>query len=205
MKEAIILANGRFPKSRKVLEILHSAKYIICCDGAIKNLDSHSIMPDIIIGDMDSVGTTLLNKYKEKILKITEQDTNDLSKSFRYALEQGFNQLTILGATGKREDHSLANISLLYRFNREVNTEIISDYGIWTCCNESSLFESFPGQQVSIFSNRANTKVYSENLRYPLDGILLDELWKGTLNESTSNSFRISFDRGEIIVFRCFD
>lgn len=202
MKKAIIVANGRFPKSHKVLEILRNAEYIICCDGAIKKLDSHNILPDIIIGDMDSVTTSLLNKYKDKILQIKEQDTNDLSKAFRYALEQGFEKLTILGATGKREDHTLANISHLYRFNREVYTEIISDYGIWSCCSESTTFESHIGQQVSIFSNHSNTKIYSENLKYPLKGMLLDELWKGTLNESTSDSFRIIFDNGEIIVFR---
>lgn len=204
MKEAIIIANGRFPKSQQVLEILNKAKYIICCDGAIKNLDSHNITPDIIIGDMDSVSKTLFNKYKDKILKVTEQDTNDLSKAFRYAQEQGFEKLTILGATGKREDHTLGNISLLYTYNRKIKTEIVSDYGIWSCCNESSHFKSFHGQQISIFSNLPETKVFSENLKYPLNGMLLDELWKGTLNESTSNSFRIIFDKGEVMVFRSF-
>lgn len=205
MKEAVIIANGRFPKSNRVLEILHRAEYIICCDGAIKKLDSHNISPDIVIGDMDSVSSTLLKKYKDKILQVFEQDTNDLSKSFRYAIDQGFDKITILGATGKREDHTLGNISLLYSYNRIIPTQIISDYGIWSSCKETTPFDSYPGQQVSIFSNRADTKVYSENLKYPLNGMLLDELWKGTLNESLGSSFKIIFEKGEIIVFQSFE
>lgn len=204
MKEAVIIANGRFPQTKRVIDILIEANYIICCDGAIKNLDSHNIKPDIIIGDMDSVSKPLFNKYKDKILKVTEQETNDLSKAFRFALQKGFEKLTILGATGKREDHTIGNISLLYTYNRKVKTEIISDYGVWSCCYESSHYESFPGQQVSIFCNHPNIKVYSENLKYPLNGMQLDELWKGTLNESTSNSFKIIFDQGEIIIFQSF-
>ncbi len=205
MKEAIIIANGRFPKSQRVLEILKCAEYIICCDGAIRKLDSHNISPDIIIGDMDSVPTPLLIKYKNKILKVPEQDTNDLSKSFKYAIGQGFEKITILGATGKREDHTLGNISLLYSYNRIVPTQIVSDYGIWSSCKETTEFDTYIGQQVSIFSNKPETKVYSENLKYPLNGMLLDELWKGTLNESIGNTFKIIFDKGELIVFRCFE
>lgn len=204
VKEAVIVANGRFPKSNMIIGILRNANYIICCDGAINKLDSHDIFPHIIIGDMDSANPTLLEKYKDCILKVEEQDTNDLSKAFRYAIELGFNKLTILGATGKREDHTLANISHLYRFNREVHTEIISDYGIWSCCSKTTKFKSHPGQQVSIFSNFPATKVFSENLRYPLNGMTLDELWKGTLNESTSDNFKLIFEEGEIIVFRAF-
>lgn len=204
MKEAVIVANGRFPQSKQVLDILQKSDYLICCDGAINKLDSHGIIPHIIIGDMDSANPTLIEKYKDCILKVDEQDTNDLSKAFRYALDLGFNKLTILGATGKREDHTLANISHLYRFNKEVETEIVSDYGIWSCCFQTTVFKSYLGQQVSIFSNHAETSVFSENLKYPLNGMTLDELWKGTLNESSSTKFRIIFEKGEIIVFRAF-
>lgn len=204
MKEAVIIANGRFPKTQKILDILRNSSFIICCDGAINKLDSHDIFPHIIIGDMDSAHPKLLGKYKDSILQIEEQDTNDLSKAFRYAVEHGFNKLTILGATGKREDHTLANISHLFRFNREVETEIVSDYGIWSYCSKTTKFNSHLGQQVSIFSNFPETKVFSDNLRYPLNGMTLDELWKGSLNESSADYFTIIFDKGEIIIFRSF-
>ena len=47
------------------------------------------------------------------IVHVTEQETNDLNKAFRYCLANGWTDIVILGATGKREDHTLGNIGLL--------------------------------------------------------------------------------------------
>jgi len=67
MKEAVIVADGEYPVHRVPLKYLSTATFIICCDGAIKNLDKHGIIPDLIIGDLDSISSELKIKYSEKL------------------------------------------------------------------------------------------------------------------------------------------
>jgi thiamine pyrophosphokinase len=201
-QEAVIIANGQFPKKESVINILKEADYLICCDGAISNLDKHNILPDVIVGDLDSIPENLLSKYNERIVYINEQDSNDLSKAFNYACKKGVKKISILGATGKRDDHTLANISLLYKYNKELETSLITDYGLWTVISKSTTLDSYKGQQVSLFSNNGSTPIFSKGLKYKLNGLQLDELWKGTLNESISNEFSLEFENAQIIIFR---
>ena len=49
-------------------------------------------------------------------MKLPDQETNDLEKSLEYALEKGAKSVCILGATGKRFDHSLKNLSVLLKY-----------------------------------------------------------------------------------------
>lgn len=203
-QQAVIIANGQFPQRENVINILKESEYLICCDGAIEQLDKEHISPDIIIGDLDSFPNKLLVKYYNKIIHIKEQESNDLSKAFNYLVDKGYTHISILGATGKRDDHTIANISLLYNYNHKVKTEIITDYGMWTVINNSTELESHRGQQVSIFSNRVDAKIFSKNLKYPLNGIILDELWKGSLNESIADNFSLQFENAQLLIFREF-
>ena len=81
--------------------------------------------------------------------------------------------------------------------------EMITDYGIFTPISLTTGFESRKGQQVSIF-NFDRTPISSKNLKYPLDKYILDNLWKGTLNESLGDSFTVETE-GKTIVYRTFE
>lgn len=203
--EVVILANGEFPTSQFLLDILVNSKFLICCDGAINSLVLRDIEPDLIIGDLDSINEELKHRFAAKMVQIPNQDTNDLTKAAEWAKEKGFKRIKILGATGKREDHSIANIFLLRRYLQWFESvEILSDFGVWRAIDKSTLFSSFKGQQVSIFSSSQPFPLYSDNLKYPLNGLIITELFMGTLNESLGDSFRLIFDEGEYIVFQTY-
>lgn len=201
--ETVILANGRFPYHKKPLGILKNAKQIVCCDGAAKNLIEIGLEPLVIIGDLDSLDQALKEKYADILIKIDDQNTNDLTKAVNWCIANNINEATILGATGKREDHAIGNISLLAEYNK-IKVSMISDYGEFIPINKTTVFESFEGQQVSLFSLNPNTVINSENLKYPLVDYKLDAWWKGTLNESNAKQFTIRFDLGKIIVYKLF-
>lgn len=203
-KQAVIIANGAFPQRAGLIEVLKQADFLICCDGAIQNLDDYQIYPNLIIGDLDSIPSALRKKYEQVLHFNPDQYTNDLTKAVCFAQEQGFSSIKILGATGKRDDHTLGNLSLLLLYAQNTDVELLTDYGKWIAVFKDAVFDSFKGQQVSVFSANPETEIYSENLRYPLSGMKLKYLWTGTLNESCGDQFSLRFDKGELIVFRSF-
>lgn len=192
--DAVILANGAFPTADEPLRLLREARYVVCCDGAAR----HWSQCDAIIGDGDSVPEDL----RDRLIQIEEQEDNDLTKATRYCLSKGMRRIVYLGTTGKREDHTLGNISLIVRYVQEMSIEplLATDYGWFVVAEGESEFESFKGQQVSIFNMSCNS-LSSEGLlwqAYPYR-----QWWQGTLNESAGDSFTLKGD-GVYLVYRTY-
>lgn len=204
LSKVIIMSNGAYPKHPLPLKLLKEAEVLICCDGAADEIIANGIIPSVIIGDMDSISHVNRLKYNDMIIQVNDQDTNDQTKAIEYCIKQGYFDITILGATGKREDHTLGNISLLSFYSHKIKVCAVSDYGVFTPVSERTTFKSFPGQQISIFSLSPETRISSEKLKYPLDKMRLRSWWMGTLNESISDEFSLLFDKGELIVFQVF-
>ncbi len=198
----IILANGAFPKHEIPLSVLRQADRIICCDGATENLLKVGLEPDFIVGDLDSLSTELKTTYQAILRHNPDQENNDQTKAVRFCIENGWKELTILGATGKREDHTLGNISLLADYADEVKIQLLTDYGSFVAISCSTVFESFEGQQVSIFSFSPETLFTTHDLLYPLNNRGLYSWWQGTLNEATRNYFSIDINQGKALIFR---
>ena len=108
-----ILAAGDFPTHPAPLAALAGAEHVVCCDSAARRLLDYGREPDAVVGDMDSLSPELRQHLGKRIHQVDEQDDNDLAKAFRFALSQGWRDIVILGATGKREDHTLGNIAWL--------------------------------------------------------------------------------------------
>ena len=200
--ETVILANGGFPEHEIPLSLLKNARRIICCDGAAEKLLAFGREPDFIVGDLDSISEELKQRFSSILFQNSEQETNDLTKSVKFCIEHGWDKLTILGATGKREDHTLGNLALLVDYGKIADVQLLTDYGVFTPQLQSAVYESYRGQQISIFSLSPPTLLTTENLVYPLQKRNLTSWWQGTLNEAAGESFCIAIDSGEILVFR---
>lgn len=143
-KEIVIICDGAFPKTEYPRYLIRTADFIICCDGALRKFlrNSKAIfgderLPDKVIGDMDSLSPAMKAKYGDLIVTIDEQENNDQTKAFTWALENigGIGRITILGATGEREDHTIGNVSLLMEYartyrpqDRGIDVQMISDH-----------------------------------------------------------------------------
>ena len=103
-----------------------------------------------------------------------------------------------MGATGKREDHTLGNISLLADYMEQAEVRMLTDYGLFIPIKEYSVVESFPTLQVSVF-NMGATELSADGLVYPLSAFT--NWWQGTLNEAIGNRFIIHV-HGKVLVFR---
>lgn len=200
----VVVADGTFPQHKIPIKYLKNAKRIVCCDGSAQSLILSGIQPDAIVGDMDSLSEDLANRFADRLYLDKSQDTNDLTKAVTWCHDMGYNDLVIVGATGKREDHTLGNISLLAEYVRNLNVIMVTDTGILQPFLKSFAVSSFPGQQVSIFSIDPETEVTSHGLRYPLKRTKITNWWFATLNEALGNSFSLEFNQGRVIVYLKF-
>ncbi len=218
----VILAAGQFPTHSVPLGILQSADVVVCCDSAYQDLRNYSQKQGllkafreltsqnskiIVVGDGDSLPDDMKRSLGDRWLQNNEQDYNDLHKAIQWATSnfrfQNSN-FTILGATGRREDHAIGNISYLVTFAEEypgIDVEIIDDYGRFCAFQGCRRFDSFAGQQISIFTLSPQTVINSRGLQYPLQDFHATRWWQATLNCALADSFELSSDDW-LIVFR---
>ena len=196
--EAVILANGDYPSNEKPLQILEEAPFVVCCDGGANEYIAKGHLPNIIIGDGDSLSEENRLKHASLLHHIPDQETNDQTKAVQYLLAQGKRKIAIVGATGKREDHTIGNVSLLMEYMRMgAVVRSYTDYGVFIPCKDTCTFNCRIGQQVSIFNFTAKN-LQSEGLAYPIYDFT--SWWQGTLNECTDTKFTIKAE-GEYLLF----
>ena len=196
--DAVIVAGGEFPTAPQPLEVLQSAPFVVCCDGAADSYIATGGVPDAIVGDGDSISAANREKYAHLLHVISEQETNDQTKAVRFLMERGKRRIAIVGATGRREDHTIGNISLLIEYAR-AGGDVCSftDHGMFIPCNGTTTHKCRKGQQVSIFSITAK-ELSAEGLLYPIYDF--NNWWQGTLNECTGDEFTINAN-GEYLLF----
>lgn len=207
--DAVVVANGAFPKHETLLRILHRTPHVIACDGAAETLLNAGFTAQqiTVIGDGDSLAPRL--KRQLHFISISEQDDNDLTKATRYVCTQHGQaqpQLTAnrrlriayLGATGKREDHTLGNIALMVHYYNHFNVQpfMLTDEGIFIAAHGDCSFDVTPGQQISIF-NFGCQQLECQGLRWPI--YPFDALWQGTLNEAVHSVVQIKADNSYLI------
>ena len=200
----VIVADGTFPCNHIPLGYLNNAGRIICCDGSAENLVLAGYIPDAIVGDMDSLTEDLKNRFADRLFPDESQSTNDLTKAIGWCREMNYTDIVIVGATGKREDHTIGNISLLADYAEKMNVKMVTDTGIFIPFLKSCKVLSFQSQQVSLFSIDPETEITSTGLKYPLTHLKINNWWVATLNESLGDSFKLEFSNGRVIVYLKF-
>lgn len=200
--QAVIVANGRYPRHPIPLSVIANAPYIVCCDGAANHFIEIGGIPDAIVGDCDSISEENKIRFADRLFPNKEQETNDLTKSVLFCIENGRKNITIVGGTGMREDHTLGNISLLADYEAIANVKMLTNYGVFTPISSTTTFKSFVGEKVSLFAV-SQKPVTTTGLKYPIQNRILTNWWQGTLNESSGDSFTID-THGRVIVFQVY-
>jgi thiamine pyrophosphokinase len=208
-KNVVIICDGTFPKTEYPRYLIRTADFIICCDGALRKFirNSKAIfgeerLPDLVIGDMDTLPASLQKKYADIIIKESEQDHNDQTKAVRWTLGniEAIGSIHILGGTGGRADHTIGNVSLIMEYTRMfpleekgITIDMICDDGCIFAVNDTIEFDCGEGRHVSIFSPDNTLKIKSTGLEYPTDEVVFDNWWKGTLNKASQDNVRLEF------------
>lgn len=197
---SVLIANGKKPKNKKIIEILKNAKNVICVDNGYELASELNITPSVVIGDLDSVD---INKISKDILIIKDEDqnTNDLEKALNYCLSKNIRDIILVGATGERDDQNLATILVSLEYIEQLNIEILSDLYSIEFVNGERDFEVTPMREVSLISMDKENIITTQGLKYNLDKSKLSSATHGISNYSIGENFSISCS-SPLIVFK---
>ncbi len=212
MHNVVIICDGKFPKTEYPRYIIRTADFIICCDGALrkfmragKSVFGEERLPDLVIGDMDTLPASLQKKYADIIIREDEQEHNDQTKAVRWALNnlKDIESIRILGATGGRSDHTIGNLSLIMEYTRmfdlgDIVLETVDDEGTFFPVTETTEFDCGIGRGVSIFSPDPTLRIRSTGLEYPTDNVVFDNWWKATLNKASADTVKLELSHKSI-------
>ncbi|RYD04225.1 hypothetical protein N752_15385 [Desulforamulus aquiferis] len=130
--DCIILANGEIKDYQQYKYLFTGKEIIICADGGVNHTPELGIIPQLVIGDMDSANPKILEQLELKGAQIMryprDKDQMDTELAIAQGISQGATSLTFLGCTGDRLDHTLAAIHLLVPLAlKGLEVKIISD------------------------------------------------------------------------------
>ena len=196
MVETVIVANGDFPrKGGAAWKLLAAAKRVVCCDGAADAYRRRfRRWPAVIIGDIDSLAST---SCCCTLVVSPDQNTNDLEKALTYCAARGWRNPVIVGATGKREDHTLGNVFRALAYG----CEIVTDLGRFVPVCGKAAFRVRKGAAVSVFAPDPKTRMTSKGLEWALDEVRFRNLYCATLNRATGSRVILTATRPTIVYF----
>ena len=211
MKICIIL-NGEIKNYDYINTILSNIRYdyIICSDGGANHAYNMNIVPDYIIGDLDSINKNVIDYYKNKNVNFKKfpikKDETDTELCIQLSQKLKAKEIDLIGALGGRIDHTIANINLLYYIRkRGIKPKIISEKEeIYIAIDEEVTIDGEIGNTISILPIKNDAKgVTLKKLEYSLENDDI-EFSKplGISNVMTDINCNIKVNEGSIIIIK---
>jgi len=202
---AIIVGNGDPPSASLFSDLRSNSSTLICADGGLKTVLNFGVVPDAVVGDLDSIEDSDLDRIPdERVFKIDADNTStDLEKALKYAIDSGVKVATLLGFTGGRSDHVLWNLGLLRTFGDLIALRMVDDYGEIRLVKGIVRFRAEIGQKVSLSPLDAPvTGIVTRGLRFALRNESLQlGVRDGISNEVVQNPVEIVVNQGSLLVF----
>ena len=198
-KNVSIILNGQMPTDDTIINQITNSDYIISVDGSANKLFDLEVIPDVIIGDLDSLQN--INNKNIELVETPDQNKTDFRKTLEWCIEKNILNISIFGISGESEDHFLGNYYTLSDFGEKISWKAFTDFSVISPCVGYKKFESFTGQKVSLFCMKGSSTVNSENLEYPLESYNLKPSDDAVRNLSLEDNFIIE-STNTILVFQ---
>ncbi len=209
MDTALIFANGELsdgPLVRAVLE--PRPRWVIAADGGARAARFLGILPDVVIGDMDSLTPQEVDELAHHNVDIirhpAEKNETDLELALLWAVERMVGRIRVIGALGKRLDQTMGNIQLLALPHLVgCDVRLIADrQQAWLLVPGTHAIEGHEGDTVSLLPlSGAARGIRTDKLYYPLrNETLRFGPARGISNVMTADQAQVSFDEGILLV-----
>lgn len=202
----VIFANGNPPDRAAVTRLITPGDWIIAADGGAHHALSVGVMPQVVIGDLDSLPPSdrahLERSGVQLIVYPTRKDSTDLELAIRYALAEGATRIIILCALGGRWDQSLANLMLLTLPElAAIPTQIVQDHTTISVIRDRTELNGRVGDTLSLVALQSDVQgVTIEGCEYPLrDAILPFGATLGISNVFTQPSAVVTVKNGLVL------
>ena len=198
-KNVSIVLNGQMPDDHVLVNQIIDSGFIIAVDGSANKLIDLGIIPDVIIGDFDSLQAKRIKNVK--LIETPDQNKTDFRKTLDWCIEKNILNISIFGISGKSDDHFLANYYTLCDFSEKISWRAFTDFSVISPCTGNREFESYKGQKVSLFCMKGSSTITSKNLEYPLKSYQLKPSDEAVRNISIAEQFEIK-STNTILVFQ---
>ncbi|MBD3276067.1 MAG: thiamine diphosphokinase, partial [Candidatus Marinimicrobia bacterium] len=184
---------------------IRKADHLVCTDGAANWMVEEHVTPDVIVGDMDSIQPDIRSQLDMKrIQHLPSQENTDLDKAIQYALDHDFTHATVMAATGKREDQTVANLYLLVKYESRIHLQFLTNYSTIEAITSRYQTTVEPGQTISLLPVGFAHGVTTSGLKYPLDNETLELGSRGVSNQAEDREISVNLESGALLIFRNF-
>jgi len=214
---ALLVANGWIENPVLLRELLINAYHfnnkflIVSADGALKNCLYLKLVPDIVIGDMDSIcenDKKILKTINPKALFVKspcEKDESDTQLALEYLVKSNIKNIILIGALGKRMDHSFANLlNISSEKLKNIEIKIIDENYEISVLRQSAQINGIIGNTLSIFSMTPYTYfINTDGLKYELhEEKLLFCPVRGLSNIIEKETMQLDFKDGVLLLMK---
>lgn len=173
---------------------------IVAVDGGLAHCRKMEIVPDLIIGDMDSCSFDTLQKYAhiETLVFPKNKDKTDLEIALEHVCHENIEKIKIYAGLGKRIDHSIGNILLLSRYPSKVFLETESE--LLFVVKDRIKINSYKGQTISLIPLNGKVEgINSKGLKWELKEAQMDKYFMGISNECLCDILSLSIKKGDLL------
>lgn len=192
---ALIVTGGDGPTVEALRALACDADFTIAADSGLDAVRAASFVPDLIVGDFDSIADPdCLSLYEKRhIMKYPiDKDETDTELALRLAWERGADKVVLAGGGGGRLDHLLGLFSLFARPRSPDAWHTGRESAYRLGAGESGCFSVRIGDTVSVFPLMTGSKgMSSKGLRWPLEGLVWGKGAFGVSNRSISEQVEV--------------
>lgn len=176
--------------------------YIIACDHGYDHCVNSGIVPDMVVGDMDSK-SNIISDDVHAVIYDTDKDDTDTMIAVKLALELGYNNIHILCACGGRIDHMLGNIQcMVYAVNAGARCSIIDDNNIISATNSTLTVDKNDNFSLSLLSYTNQCTLSVSGTQYTLDNATIDNMTPLGISNVIVDCANITVKSGMLLVIQ---
>jgi len=200
---ALVICNGEMPRKKFLLSILKEKPFLLCADGGANKARELGIIPDVIIGDFDSITKKTKKHFSSvPLIHLTDQYSTDLEKALDYLIANNFSSALVIGAMGERPDHTLSNFSILLKYHSTLTAKFLDERCSVEVIQKRTRFTANLGQKISLLPMGKCSGITTAGLKYPLKRETLElGVREGTSNEASSREVKITVEKGSLLLF----
>ncbi len=198
--DAIICLNGDLPPAERF--DAWASVPLVAADGAANALMRMGIVPEYVVGDLDSIADETLELLADvsTVIPIPEQDVNDFEKALTVAQHQLFERLLVVGMHGGDLEHTLNNWSVLMRFGRSLSVHVLDRQRLAVPVYGSVRFATTQSEIISLVP-QPSVRLTTSGLQWPLTNEVLEMGQReGARNQATTTEVTLDLHEGAVLV-----